>query len=226
MGGVGRRSSVFLTSGQRTSTTVLLAEAAAGRGMAVRSLADAGALTASAEAAVHWCGGPLAADIADALALGLLEPPDDWLAELPEEFTGRRVELTTLAEAWQARHPVFAKPPSDKSFPAAVYADGARHPRTGEGVSPDTAVLVSDIVTFAVEYRLFVLDGRVAAGSRYAVYGRLDPDVVLQAAGPSGAGHSGGREVPESGARGVRLRGEAFMRSCRGEPSNRGSGSA
>lgn len=174
--GVGRRGSVFLTSGQRTSTTVLLAEAAAGRGMEVRSLADAGALTASAEAAVHWYGGPLAADrIADALALGLLEPPDDWLAELPEEFTGRRVELTTLAEAWQARRPVFAKPPSDKSFPAAVYADGSRLPRTGEGVAPDTAVLLSDVVTFAVEYRLFVLDGRVAAGSRYAVYGRLDP---------------------------------------------------
>jgi hypothetical protein len=35
-------------------------------------------------------------------------------------------------------------------------------------------VLVSDVVTFAVEYRLFVLDRRIAAGSRYAVYGRLD----------------------------------------------------
>lgn len=175
MGGVGRRGSVFLTSGQRTSTTVLLAEAAAGRGMKVRSLAEADALTASAEAAVHWYGGPLAADrIADTLALGLLEPPDDWLAKLPQEFTGRHVELTTLAEAWQTRHPVFAKPPSDKSFPAAVYADGSRLPRTGEGVA-DTAVLLSDVVTFAVEYRLFVLDGRVAAGSRYAVYGRLDP---------------------------------------------------
>lgn len=133
-------------------------------------------MTASAEAAVHWYGGPLAADrISDTLALGLLEPSDGWLAELPEEFTGRRVQLTTLAEARQGRRPVFAKPPSDKSFPAAVYADGSRLPRTGDGVGPDTAVLLSDVVTFAVEYRLFVLDGQVAAGSRYAVYGRLDP---------------------------------------------------
>jgi hypothetical protein len=180
VGGDGRTGPVFLTSGQRTSTTVLLAEAAAGRGMEVRSLDSASALTGlsgSGDRAVHWYGGPLAYDarIAGALHLGLLEPSDGWLAALPQEFTGRRVELTTLAEAWQARRPVFAKPPSAKSFPAAVYADGSRLPRTGEDVGPDTPVLVSDIVTFALEYRLFVLDGRVVTGSRYAVYGRLDP---------------------------------------------------
>ncbi|NEC91702.1 ATP-grasp domain-containing protein [Streptomyces sp. SID12501] len=186
MGGDGGPVPVFLTSGQQTSTTVLLAEAAAGRGMEVRSLAAASALTGlsgSGDRAVHWYGGPLAYDhrIAGALGLGLLEPPDDWLAALPEEFTGRHVELTTLAEAWRVRRPVFVKPPSAKSFPAAVYADGSRLPRTGdtgdtgEAVGPDTPVLVSDIVTFAVEYRLFVLDGRVVTGSRYTVFGRLDP---------------------------------------------------
>ncbi|WP_441249481.1 ATP-grasp domain-containing protein [Kitasatospora sp. McL0602] len=36
-------------------------------------------------------------------------------------------------------------------------------------------MLLSDVVTFAVEYRLFILDGRVTTGSRYARYGRLDP---------------------------------------------------
>ncbi|WP_329315833.1 ATP-grasp domain-containing protein [Streptomyces sp. NBC_01262] len=95
------------------------------------------------------------------------------MAWLPEEFTGRRIELTTLSEAWALRRPVFVKPPSAKSFPAAVYADGSRLPRTGEGVGPDTPALVSDVVTFAAEYRLFVLDHRVVAGSRYAVHGRL-----------------------------------------------------
>lgn len=176
MNGDGR-APLFLTSGQRTSTTVLLAEAAAGRGMEARSLTEAGALSRSAAEAVHWYGGPLAYDqrVAGVLDLALLEPSDDWLAVLPEEFTGRRVRLTTLAEAWRIGHPVFAKPPSAKSFPAAVYADGSRLPRTGDDVGPDTPVLVSEIVTFAVEYRLFVLDGRVTAGSRYAVYGRLDP---------------------------------------------------
>ena len=82
--------------------------------------------------------------------------------------------MTTLSEAWTARRPLFAKPPSDKQFPAAVYADGSRLPRGGERIGPDTSVLLSEVVTFAVEYRLFLLDGQLVTGSRYARYGRLD----------------------------------------------------
>ncbi|WP_405583569.1 ATP-grasp domain-containing protein [Streptomyces sp. NBC_01190] len=168
---------ILLTSRQRTSTTALLTDAAVRRGMDVRPLG--GDLHELEELAgsrpVHWYGGSLAADrIAGRLGLGLLEPPDDWLVRLPAEFSGRRIELTTLSEAWSARTPVFVKPPSDKSFPAAVYADGSRLPRSGEGVGPDTSVLVSEVVTFTVEYRLFLLDRRIVTASRYAVHGRLD----------------------------------------------------
>ncbi|MDI1462647.1 ATP-grasp domain-containing protein [Catellatospora sp. KI3] len=46
--------------------------------------------------------------------------------------------------------------------------------RLPDRLPADTAVLVSDIVTFLVEYRLFVLDATVHAASRYAVNGRLD----------------------------------------------------
>lgn len=35
-------------------------------------------------------------------------------------------------------------------------------------------MLVSDIVAFAVEYRLFLLDGEVRTGSRYLTHGELD----------------------------------------------------
>ena len=91
-----------------------------------------------------------------------------------QRSSGRRIELTAFSKAWAMRHPVFVKPPSEESFPAAVYADESRLPRTGEGVGPGIPVLVSDVVTFAVEYRMFVLDRRIAAGSRCAVYGRLD----------------------------------------------------
>lgn len=161
---------VFLVPGQRTTTAGLLGETAARRGMEVRGL-DAG-VGGLAGRGVYWCGGPAAgARVAGALGIGLLEPPDDWLAGLPEWATGRGIRLTSLGEAREAlRGPAFVRPPREKSFPAAVYADGAALP----GLPPDTPVLVSGVVDFAAEYRLFLLDGEIAAGSRYAVHGRLD----------------------------------------------------
>ncbi len=132
---------VLLTSAQRTSTTVLLAEAAARRGLEVATLDGPLLIETWAGRQVHWYGGPLAADrIGGGLDLALLEPADDWLAGLPEEFTGRRIELTTLSEAWTARRSLFAKPPSDKQFPAEVYADGSRLPRAGERTAAGTVV--------------------------------------------------------------------------------------
>ncbi|MFF7991377.1 ATP-grasp domain-containing protein [Kitasatospora xanthocidica] len=173
----------MLTSAQRTSTTVLLAAAAARRGLGTAVLDGPDTVERLAGRPVHWYGGPLAgARIAGPLGLALLEPADDWLARLPEEFTRRRIELTTLAEAWTLRHPAFVKRPADKSVPPAVYPDGSRLPRTGERVGPDTPVLVSEPVTFAAEYRLFVRDGEVLTGSRYARFGRLDPAPVTAGA--------------------------------------------
>ncbi|MEU3051056.1 ATP-grasp domain-containing protein [Streptomyces sp. NPDC006984] len=102
----------------------------------------------------------------------MLEPADGWLAELPEEFTGRQVRAGTVADAWAIDRPTFVKPPRDTSFPADVYADGSR---LSSDLDPAAPVLLSDVVTFAAEYRLFLLDGRIATASRYAVFGRLDP---------------------------------------------------
>lgn len=161
---------VFLVPGRPSSTAVLLAGAAARRGMEVRGLG--GGVGDLAGRAVYWCGGPAAgARVAGPLGIGLLEPADAWLAGLPEWATGRRIRLTGLGEARAAlRGPAFVKPPREKSFPASVYADGAALPH----LPPDTPVLVSEVVDFAAEYRLFLLGGEIAAGSRYAVHGRLD----------------------------------------------------
>ncbi|MFJ9771320.1 ATP-grasp domain-containing protein [Kitasatospora sp. NPDC101157] len=177
------RPPVLLTSAQSTSTTALLTGAAARRGLATAVLTGPATVETLAGRPVHWYGGPLAAArIAAPFGLALLEPEDDWLARLPQEFTRRRIELTTLAEAWTLRHPAFVKPPADKSLPPAVYPDGSRLPRTGERIGPDTPVLVSEPVTFAAEYRLFLLDGEVLTGSRYARFGRLDPAPLTAAA--------------------------------------------
>ncbi|MFG2824658.1 ATP-grasp domain-containing protein [Kitasatospora sp. NPDC048365] len=147
----------------------LLAVEAAARGMEVRAAEDVAATGGPA----YWYGGPVAgARLADRLGFALLEPTDGWLAELPREFTGRDIVAATVADAWALDRPTFVKPPRDKSFPPAVYADGSRFP---SDLDPATPVLLSEVVTFAAEYRLFLLDGRIATASRYAVFGRLDP---------------------------------------------------
>ncbi|MFG2882483.1 ATP-grasp domain-containing protein [Streptomyces sp. NPDC048297] len=146
----------------------LLAVEAAGRGMSVRAAEEPG-LAGPA----YWYGGPVAgARLAGRLGFALLEPADGWLAELPEKFIGRQVREGTIADAWALNRPTFVKPPRDKSFPADVYTDGSR---LSSALDPTTPVLLSDVVTFAAEYRLFLLDGRIATASRYAVFGRLDP---------------------------------------------------
>ncbi|MFE2009046.1 ATP-grasp domain-containing protein [Streptomyces sp. NPDC059491] len=147
----------------------LLAVEAAGRGMAVRAAEEVSAASGPA----YWYGGPAAgARLAGQMEWALLEPTDDWLAELPQEFTGREIRVATVLDAWALQRPTFVKPPRDKSFAADVYADGSRLP---DGLDPATPVLLSEVVTFAAEYRLFLLDGQIATGSRYAVFGRLDP---------------------------------------------------
>lgn len=158
-----------------TETGLAFADAARRRGMRVETLHTwrlpehlAG------HAGAHLYAGPLFADAVGAeLGVGLLEPDQDWLARLPREATRREIVFTTLAQARTLDRPAFVKPPDDKSFPAGVYASGADLP--GPDVLEDgAAVLVSDVVTFQVEFRLFVAAGRVRAVSRYAVDGQLD----------------------------------------------------
>ncbi|WP_330347022.1 ATP-grasp domain-containing protein [Streptomyces sp. NBC_00582] len=161
---------ILLLSPPRTSTAELLARAAAWRGYDVTDRA-----TRAEGRRVHWYGGPrAAAHLAGPLGLGLLEPADDWLTRIPRPLLRRSVRLTTLAEARALRERAFVKPPSAKIdlLPAAVHEDGTSLPGALDGSTP---VLVSGVVEFTAEYRLFVLDGVAVTGSRYAVHGRLDP---------------------------------------------------
>ncbi|WP_436771188.1 ATP-grasp domain-containing protein [Yinghuangia sp. YIM S09857] len=156
-----------------TETDRWLGAAAYRRGLRVERSYDWAVPAGVRGGEAYVYAGPLFADaVSRDLHVGLLEPADDWLARLPRALTGRRVEAMPLARARTLRGPRFVKPPADKTFPARVYADGSELP--GHAVSDqDALVLVSEVVCFRSEFRLFLLDGRVLAASRYAVDGDL-----------------------------------------------------
>ncbi|MFD4792316.1 ATP-grasp domain-containing protein [Streptomyces anulatus] len=108
----------------RSGTASLLSDAARRRGMEVTVLPADGVPERYREREDgHYYGGPrFAARVADPLGVALLEPHDGWLDGLPDAFTGRSVSRVRLSEARRRTGPLFVKPPTDKSFPAAVWA--------------------------------------------------------------------------------------------------------
>lgn len=123
--------------------------------------------------AEHLHAGPDFADtVAPHLGIALLEAPADWLARLPYALIRRRITAVPIREAWQLRTPAFIKSPNDKMIKAMIYSDGTRLPGS-DAVDGDTVVLVSDLIDFTTEHRLFTLDGQVHAASQYADAGRL-----------------------------------------------------
>src|SRR5689334_7522078 len=102
------------------------------------------------------------AAVCEQLGLAVVEPPEDFLTRLPQEYVKREIRLMTAAEARTLPGPVFLKPPNLKTFPARVYASGAELPEM-----PDDPVLASEPVEWAAEFRFFIRDRRVHAWSPY-----------------------------------------------------------
>ncbi len=107
--------------------------------------------------------------LAGQFGLRLLEPPDDWLPRLPDEYRKRSATLTTFGEARTLTAPAFIKPPNSKSFPARVYT-GAELP---DGYADDAPVLVQEVVRWEKEFRCLVLDRRLRTFSVYLRNGEL-----------------------------------------------------
>lgn len=119
-------------------------------------------------------GDPLFADLAAAaLDLALLEPSVDWLPGLPQVLRQRDVTLTTLASARAVSEPWFIKPAEDKSFPADVYTDAAALLAVTPDLPDEVPVLVSELVIWEVEYRVFVHDEKAVTISSYFRNGEL-----------------------------------------------------
>jgi hypothetical protein len=110
-----------------------------------------------------------APSLAEQLGFTLENPPEDWLVSLPKEYKLRDIRLTTLGEARKNTDAAFVKPPNDKSFPANVYR-GQDLPREFDD---EMSVLVSDVVTWASEFRCFILDRSLKTFSIYSRHGDL-----------------------------------------------------
>jgi hypothetical protein len=107
--------------------------------------------------------------LAGQFGLRLLEPPDDWLPALPDEYRKRSARLTTFAHARTLTEPAFVKPPNSKSFPAKVYT-GATLP---DGYADDSPVLVQEVVRWEKEFRCFVRNRELRTLSVYLRDGEL-----------------------------------------------------
>jgi hypothetical protein len=104
--------------------------------------------------------------LAQDLGISLLVPPNDWLASLSHDLTKRNVRFMPLPDARKLPDRAFYKPADDKCFLAKVYSSGAELPPKGE-LPDDVPVLISEIVEWEIEFRCFILDGKVVALSPY-----------------------------------------------------------
>jgi hypothetical protein len=105
--------------------------------------------------------------LAQKLELELLSPPDDLLLQVNPLWLKRKVELYSLAQAFQLDYPQFIKPLIPKQFRAAIYSQPEELSKECEGLGVETQVLVSEIVEFTAEARAFLLDGRIETCAVY-----------------------------------------------------------
>lgn len=112
--------------------------------------------------------------IAQQMGWELLQQPFDWLAKLPRQYTDRQVDFMTLADAKKITERKFIKPADDKCFDAKIYEPGEFQPP--ECIQDDYPVLVSDIVEWDMEYRVFVSknDFRPLTWSNYLFHGQIN----------------------------------------------------
>jgi len=131
-------------------------------------------LIASGKVGVPYGSQTFCEVIAQQMGWTLLFNSFDWLAKLPEPYVQRKIEFMTLGEAMKLTEKKFIKPADDKLFEAKVYEPGTLIPH--ETVPLDTPSLVSDIVSFDLEYRCFVEMNRVRTWSNYICHEHLaDP---------------------------------------------------
>jgi ATP-grasp domain, R2K clade family 2 len=165
---------VLLLPPRMTGGSQVLQLAALAQGWQVERLANWRPPAWLRDESLVFYGEPLFADVvAGPLGLALLEPSPDWLTLLPSHYLQRTVRSGTLAEARRCTTPAFIKPALDKCFQAGVYASGAALPDEVTMLPEMTSVLLSEPVTWEIEFRCFVLERTLSTMSAYLREGML-----------------------------------------------------
>ena len=108
------------------------------------------------------------------LGFSLCSPRDELMMEVPFQFLNRRIARRTLREISSVGFPAFIKPVTPKQFRGAIYESREVVVAECRGLPLETAVFVSEPVTFAAEVRTFVLEGRVLDAAIYDGKSELD----------------------------------------------------
>jgi hypothetical protein len=134
--------------------------------------------------------------MAERLDLGLLEPPVDWLGTLPEELVKRVLWTGTIADLGKVQSRSFIKPANDKVFAAAVYEKGSDVPT--RYVDSNCPIVVSEVVAFDIEVRLYVKDGKIATADYYRLVGETTEEEALSQAMDFARPHLSSFDLPSS----------------------------
>jgi hypothetical protein len=105
--------------------------------------------------------------LAQKLGLVLVSPPDDWLLQLAPAVTRRTLRGTTLREAETLAFPAFIKTFVPKLIRSRIYESAADLLGETRGLEPETALIVSEIVTFVAEARCWLLGAEVLSVACY-----------------------------------------------------------
>jgi hypothetical protein len=119
--------------------------------------------------------------IARRIGLGLLEPPEDWVGTLPQELLKRDLWVGTVADINRVADRSFVKPANDKVFQYGVYEHWSDVPV--RYVAQHCPIIVSEVVAFDLEVRLYVMDQAVVTASQYRLYREgVDEDQAVEQA--------------------------------------------
>lgn len=122
--------------------------------------------------------------MAERCQLGLLDPNDDFLFMLAAttDYVKRRVSVMKASQLRATRfiEKQFVKPVNDKVFQRGVYRFSGDVPL--RYVDDDCPCLVSEVVDFETEIRLYCLDGKVVTSASYMLIGDRAEDVEISEA--------------------------------------------